>query len=127
VHLGVERIKLTNCHGGASPESVAHMPFAPKALDDSVTKKLASNRPAPNFREGYEEWKEVYPKKKAGIYIVRGSNAVGAAEKTYRSGVGCDGFASHVGQLPRSRSTTPLIHISAKHLSGAIPPSRDPM
>jgi len=90
VHIGVERIKLANCHGGPSPESVPHMPFARKALDDSVTKKLASNRPLPNFREGYEEWKEAYSKKKAGIYIVRVASAVGVAEKTYRSGIGCE-------------------------------------
>jgi hypothetical protein len=90
VHLGVEKIKLANCRGGPSPESVPHMPFARKALDDSVTKKIASNRPLPNFREGYEEWKEAYSKKKAGIYIVGVSSAVGVAEKTYRSGIGCE-------------------------------------
>jgi len=44
----------------------------------------------PNFREGYEEWKEAYSKKKAGIYIVRVASAVGVAEKTYRSGIGCE-------------------------------------
>jgi hypothetical protein len=70
VHIGVEKIKLANCRGAPSPESVPHMPFARKALEDSVTKKIASNRPPPNFREGYEEWKEAYSKKKAGIYIV---------------------------------------------------------
>ena len=90
VHIAVEGIKLANCHGGLSPESVPHMPFARKALDDSVTKKVASNRPLPNFREGYEEWKEAYSKKKAGIYIVGVSRAVGVAEKTYRSGIGCE-------------------------------------
>src|SRR6266404_426854 len=90
VHIGVEKIKLANCRGGPSPESVPHMPFARKALDDSVTKKIASNRPLPNFREGYEEWKEAYSKKKAGIYIVGVSSAVGVAEKTYRSGIGCE-------------------------------------
>jgi hypothetical protein len=90
VHVGVEKIKLANCRGGPSPESVPHMPFARKALDDSVTKKIASNRPLPNFREGYEEWKEAYSKKKAGIYIVGVSSAVGVAEKTYRSGIGCE-------------------------------------
>jgi hypothetical protein len=90
VHIGVERVKLTNCHGGQSPESVPHMPFARRALDDSVTKKVASNRPLPDFREGYEEWKEAYTQKKAGIYIVGVARAVSVAEKTYRSGIGCE-------------------------------------
>jgi hypothetical protein len=90
VHIGVDRVKLANCHGRPSPESVPHMPFSRKALDDSVTKKVASNRPLSNFREGYEEWKEDYAKKKAGIYIVGVSSAVGVAEKTCRSGIGCE-------------------------------------
>jgi len=89
VHVGVERIKLANCHGAPSPEAVPHMPFARKALEDSVTKKVASNQPLPDFRDGYEEWKEAYSKKKAGIYVVGVSSAVGVAEKTYRSGIGC--------------------------------------
>jgi hypothetical protein len=90
VHIGVERVKLANCHGGPSPESVPHMPFARKALDDSVIEKIASNPPLPSFREGYEEWKEAYTKKKAGMYIVGVSSAVGVAEKTYRSGIDCE-------------------------------------
>jgi hypothetical protein len=90
VHIGVERIKLANCHGGPSPDSIPHMPFARKALDDSVTKKVASNRPLPNFREGYQEWKEAYAKKKAGIYIIGVAKAVSVAEETYRSGIGCE-------------------------------------
>jgi hypothetical protein len=90
VHIAVERIKLANCHGGPYPDSVPHMPFARKALDESVTKKIASNRPLPNYREGYEEWKEAYSQKKAGIYVVGVSRAVSVVEKTYRSGIGCD-------------------------------------
>jgi hypothetical protein len=72
------------------PLSQSRMPFARKALDESVTKKVASNRPLPNYREGYEEWKEAYSRKKAGIYIVGVSGAVGVAEKTYRSGIGSE-------------------------------------
>jgi hypothetical protein len=65
VHIAVASIMLANCHGGLSPESVPHMPFARKALDDSVTKKAASNRPLPNARKGYEAWKEAYSKKES--------------------------------------------------------------
>lgn len=42
-----------------------------------MTKKVALNRPLSNFREGYEEWKENYAKKKAAIYKVGVSSAVG--------------------------------------------------
>src|SRR5262249_11992389 len=37
VHVGVNKIRLANCHGGREPDSVPHMPFARRALDDSVT------------------------------------------------------------------------------------------
>jgi hypothetical protein len=90
VHIGVERINLANCHGEPHPESVPHMPFARKALEESVTKKIASNHPLPDYQEGYEEWRAAYSKKKGGIYVVRVSTAVGVAEKTYRSGIGCE-------------------------------------
>jgi hypothetical protein len=43
VHIAVERVRLANCHDGPSPDSVPHMPFARRALNDSVTKKIASN------------------------------------------------------------------------------------
>src|SRR4029077_19953041 len=90
VHIAVEKVKLVNCHGAPSPDSVPHMPFARRALDASVTKKVASGQPLPDYREGYETWKEAYSKKKAGIYTVGISTAVGVAEKTYRSGIGCE-------------------------------------
>jgi hypothetical protein len=90
VHVAVNKIRLANCHGGPSPDSVPHMPFARRALDDSVTKKIASDRPLPNYEDGYNEWKEAYSRKQAGIYVVPVSKAVAVAEKTYRSGIGCE-------------------------------------
>lgn len=90
VHIAVDKVKLANCHGGPSPDSVPHMPFARRALDGSVTKKVGSKRPLPNYRDGYEEWKEAYSRKKAGIYVIPVSKAVAVAEKTYQSGIGCD-------------------------------------
>ena len=90
VHVAVNRIRLANCHGGPSPDSVPHMPFARRALDDSVTKKIASDQPLPDYEAGYSEWKNAYSRKQAGIYVVPVSKAVAVAEKTYRSGIGCD-------------------------------------
>lgn len=90
VHVAVERVTLANCHGGRSPDSVPHMPFARQALDASVTKKIASGQPLPDYSDGYEEWKEAYTTKKAGIYVITVAKAVAVAEKTYRSGIGCD-------------------------------------
>lgn len=88
IHIAVDKIQLANCHGGPSPDSVPHMPFARRALEASVTRKIASKQPLPDYRGGYEEWKEAYTRKKAGIYAIPVSSAVSVAEKTYRSGIG---------------------------------------
>ena len=90
VHVAVNKIRLANCHGGPSPDSVPRMPFARRALDDSVTKKIATDRPLPDYKDGYNEWKEAYSRKQAGIYVIPVSTAVAIAEKTYRSGIGCE-------------------------------------
>jgi hypothetical protein len=90
VHVAVDNVRLANCNGGPSPTAIPHMPFTRRALEASVTKKIASEQPLPNYREGYEEWKEAYLNKKAGIYVVPVAKAVTVAEETYRSGIGCN-------------------------------------
>lgn len=52
VQIAVDKIRLANCHSGPSPESVPHMPFSRRALDGSVTKKIASKQPLPDYRGG---------------------------------------------------------------------------
>jgi hypothetical protein len=86
VHVAVNAIRLANCHGGPEPDSVPHMPFARRALNDSVTKKIASKRPLPDYEDGYEEWKKAYSKKRAGIYVIAVSTAVSVAEKMFHWG-----------------------------------------
>src|SRR5262249_54834255 len=63
VHVGVDNIKLANCLGGPEPDSVPHMPFAKKALDASVTKRVASNQSLPAFEDGFENWRSAYLRK----------------------------------------------------------------
>lgn len=89
VHVGVDNVRLANCHPGPEPDSVPHMPFARKALEDSVLKKVASDQPLPDYREGYREWREAYEQKHAGIYVVNVAGAVSVAEKTFQNGIGC--------------------------------------
>jgi hypothetical protein len=90
VHVAVDRIRLASCHGGPDPTSIPHMPFARSALDASVTKRVATEQPLPDYVSGYEEWKVAYERKKAGVYVIPVGMAVGIAEKTYRSGIGCE-------------------------------------
>jgi hypothetical protein len=89
VHVGVDNVRLANCHGGPEPDSVPHMPFARKALEGSVAKKVASDQPLPDYEEGYREWREAYEQKHAGIYVVSVADAVSVAEMTFQKGIGC--------------------------------------
>ncbi len=90
VHIGVDHVRLANCHGGPEPEAIPHMPFARAALESSVTRLVASNQPLPQYADGYEEWRAAYSKKKAGIYVVGVAEAVDVAEYTFRQGIGCN-------------------------------------
>lgn len=89
VHIGVDNVRLSNCNGGPEPDSVPHMPFARKALEESVSKKVASGQSLPDYEEGYQEWREAYEQKRAGIYIVSVAGAVSVAEKTFQAGNRC--------------------------------------
>jgi hypothetical protein len=94
IHVGIDNVRLANCHGGPEPEAVPHMPFARKALEESVAKKVASDQPLPDYKEGYQEWRRAYVQKHAGIYVISVANAVSVAEKTFQNGIGCDQASS---------------------------------
>ena len=65
------------------------MPFARKAVEASVTKRIKATKSLPDYRNGYEEWREAYVNKHAGVYVISVQEAVSVAEETWRSGIGC--------------------------------------
>jgi hypothetical protein len=89
IHIGVDKVHFANCNGGPEPDAVPHMPFARKALEASVKKKLASGQPLPSYEDGYQEWRGAYAQKHAGVYVVSIADAVSGAEKTFQKGIGC--------------------------------------
>lgn len=98
VHVAVQGIKLANCTNGPEPDNVPHMPFARKAFEESVTRKVASNSELPSsWKAGYEDWSKAYIRKKAGIYVISVADAVAVAEKTFQHGIGCDQGKTDVG------------------------------
>ena len=89
LHVAVDNLTWKDCQDNAVPESVPHMPFARQVVDGRVIKRI-SNEPVPEYRDGYENWKEAYSSKRAGIYVIAVRDAVSVAEKTWRSGIGCE-------------------------------------
>jgi len=71
-------------------EAQSRRQFPRKALDASVKKKVASGQPLPSYEDGYQDWKDAYAQKRAGVYVVSVADAVSVAEKTFQKGIGCE-------------------------------------
>lgn len=89
IHVAVDGLTWKDCEDNLVAESVPHMPFARRAVEESVTKRVGKAESLPNFRNGYEEWQQAYYKKHAGIYAISVEAAVSVTEKTWRAGIGC--------------------------------------
>ena len=90
VHIAVDNLVWVSCQNDHIPEREPHMPFSRDAVDASLTRRIASNQPAPDrAKEGYIQWKEAWPRRQAGIYVIPVREAVAVAEATYRSANGC--------------------------------------
>jgi len=104
IHVAVDGLTWKDCEDNPVAESVPHMPFARKAVEESVTKRVGKAESLPNFRNGYEEWQQAYFKKQAGIYAISVEAAVSVAEKTWRAGIGCPPIRS-ISPVFRGRRT----------------------
>lgn len=87
--MAVNNLTWKDCQDNSVAEAIPHVPFARNAVGESVTKRVASDQALPNYQEGYKSWKEAYSKKHAGIYAIEVKDAISVAEKTWRSGLGC--------------------------------------
>lgn len=65
------------------------MPFAKRAVEVSAIRRLRSVSKIPDYAEGYDEWRQAFLKKKAGVYTIPIKEAVTVTEKTWRTGLGC--------------------------------------
>jgi len=57
VHIAVDNLTWKDCQYNPIPESIPHKPFARRAVNASVTKRVASAQLLPNYKSGYEEWR----------------------------------------------------------------------
>lgn len=90
VHVGTDNLIWKMCKGDVLNQHIPHMPFARKALDASAIRRIASNSQLPDYKEGYEEWRQAFLKGHAGVYSIPVQDAVSIAEETWRTGMGCD-------------------------------------
>jgi hypothetical protein len=89
VHVAVDNLTWRTCQGYPFPEAVPHMPFARKAVDASVTRRVAMGHSLPDYQDGYETWRRGYSQGHAGVYIIPVGDAISVAEEIWRKGMGC--------------------------------------
>jgi hypothetical protein len=90
VHVAVDNLSWKDCQDHSFVQAVPHMPFGRKAIEASLTRRSAIRRALPDYQEGYQIWKEAYQRRHAGVYVIAVKDAIAVAEKTYRSGNGCE-------------------------------------
>jgi hypothetical protein len=81
VHISLQGLKIRNSlNKDGYSETIAHMPFAEKAIDASVTRLLQENAKLPDYEGGYDEWRGAFDKQKAGIFSITVAEAVDVME-----------------------------------------------
>ena len=61
---------------GTDFEAPEHMPFSEQAVDASVVSLESDQRPLPDFKTGYEIWREESLKGRAGVYSITVAEAL---------------------------------------------------
>ena len=81
VHISVEGLALRTPQvpNGIS-ETVSHMPFSEDALKSCVVELLQSEAPLPDYRDGYDTWKDAFDRGEAGVFSISVADAIDAME-----------------------------------------------
>lgn len=82
-HISVLNVKVKNprIDGGLSTD-LPHFPVSQETLKKSLTRLRGKSAPNPNYREGYETWKNAFDQGKAGIFTIDVADIVDAVEHT---------------------------------------------
>jgi hypothetical protein len=86
IHIRVDKVRLRNCIGGPEPDKFEHMPFTREAIELSVTKLLKETSEIPDYKDGYDEWRNAC----GGVYTVSVARAVEVAAATFSKNLGCE-------------------------------------
>jgi hypothetical protein len=86
IHIRVDKVRLRNCTGGPEPDKFEHMPFTRDAIELSVTKLIKEDSEVPDYKEGYDEWRNAC----GGVYTVSVAHAIEVGEATFRKSLGCE-------------------------------------
>ena len=83
VHVAVSGLHMKNhLAPGGEATVVGHLPLAQSALDASVVVLVGSGAALPDYRKGYEIWKDAFEHGKGGIFTLPVSEIITAMETT---------------------------------------------
>ena len=69
VYINNLKIKNQAVKNGIS-DTIQHLPFGIKSINNSVTKLIGFTRILPDYNEGFNEWKSLYDIGEAGIFDI---------------------------------------------------------
>ena len=83
VHIAMRGLKMKNRRSpdGIS-DTVNHMPFTEDAVKRSTLKLLKEKVELPDYKEGYQMWRDAFDAERAGVYTITIAEAVKVMEVT---------------------------------------------
>ncbi len=82
IHICVNGIKIKNPQRTSGfIDDIGHLPLSKDAVLKSVTTLVSEDNKSPDFREGYNNWKEAFESNKGGVFSIVVSDAVKYVEE----------------------------------------------
>jgi hypothetical protein len=82
IHISIEGLRISSPHAASSySESVSHLPIGPTALKASVTQLSAQTDDLPDYKEGYQIWREAFDSDDAGFFTIPVAECVSYLEQ----------------------------------------------
>jgi hypothetical protein len=82
IHISIEGLRIKSPHipSGYS-ENVSHLPIAPEALKSSVTQLKSQTHELPEYKEGYQMWRDAFDSSEAGFFTITVAECVNYMEQ----------------------------------------------
>ena len=82
IHIYVSGLKVKNPHKPTGQSDViGHLPLSKDAVLKSITTLVSENNKLPDYKEGYNNWKEAFDNNKGGVFSITVQDAVKYVEE----------------------------------------------
>lgn len=91
VHIYIDNVNVrTNPENEELTSVISHSPFSEAALDSSVIELKTSVSQLPEYKEGYEEWKNLFLQGNASVFTIPIKQSIKYMEQTMLHGHAID-------------------------------------